>query len=181
METYPCFIDFEASGLGADTYPIEVAWSLPNGTVKESLIVPLGTWTYWDKNAEKVHGIQRMEILRHGRAASELCFDLVEDLACQVVFCDGGLCDAGWLNQLMDAGAVEKCPFQLCNCIPDCFFPSMPQDMANAFQKRAWQAVGKRHRAGTDVRWYLEYLREGRAAGYRDDVAGSLARGRIVL
>jgi len=181
METYPCFIDFEASGLGGDTYPIEVAWSLPDGAVKESLILPLGTWTYWDTNAEKVHGINRMDILRHGRPAAEICSNLIKDLAGQAVFCDGGLCDAGWLNQLLDAGTVEKCPFQLCYCIPDCFFPAPPPETVNILQKQAWKSVGKRHRAGTDVRWYLEYLREGRAAGYRDDVAGSLARGRFAL
>ena len=56
---YPIFIDFEASGLGAGTYLIEVAWNLPNGDVREYLIRPEPDWTYWELRAEEVHGISR--------------------------------------------------------------------------------------------------------------------------
>ncbi|HKJ88828.1 MAG TPA: hypothetical protein VKA48_10010, partial [Gammaproteobacteria bacterium] len=38
----PCFLDFEASGLRMpDSYPIEVAWSLPHATVEAYLITPV--------------------------------------------------------------------------------------------------------------------------------------------
>lgn len=29
--TLPCFLDFEASSLGVNSYPIQVAWSRPEG------------------------------------------------------------------------------------------------------------------------------------------------------
>ena len=55
-------IDVEASGLHFDSYPIEVA-ILTTGQPQSWLIAPQPTWTYWDPNAEALHGISR-DLLR---------------------------------------------------------------------------------------------------------------------
>ena len=53
------FLDFEASSLGKQGYPIEVAWVLSNGEEESHLIRPDPTWTDWDLKAEAIHGIAR--------------------------------------------------------------------------------------------------------------------------
>lgn len=57
----PSFIDFEASGLGQHSYPIEVGWSDRAGNIRSMLIRPTGEWfeepLAWDLNAQALHGI----------------------------------------------------------------------------------------------------------------------------
>src|SRR5947209_5891700 len=49
MDTLPPFLDFEASSLRSASYPIEVAWSHPDGSIESHLISPagLGRCTDW--------------------------------------------------------------------------------------------------------------------------------------
>lgn len=172
--SFPCFIDFEASGLGNATYPIEVAWSLPDGTVREFLIRRKTEWTYWQPEAEAVHGISREELQAKGRPADEICELLVRDLDGKEVYADGGLCDELWLKQLLAAGKCET-PINLRGCIPEFFFPDMSMAKREEIQEQAWRAAGQRHRAGNDVRWFIEFLRLGRLAHFTDNVPNSVA------
>lgn len=178
METYPCFIDFEASTLANGTYPIEVAWSVSDGTVHEHLIRPETLWTSWDKRAEEVHGISRDEIIAHGKSTTEVSSILCDDLMGCEVYADGGLLDYEWLCQLLQAGGHQKPSFRLLDCCPELFFPSMPHDLQRDLRNAAWEVVGQRHRAGNDVRWLITWLRLGREAGYQEDVLGSASRAK---
>jgi hypothetical protein len=175
MSVYPCFIDFEASGLGISTYPIEVGWSMPDGTVRSFLIRPLPSWNYWDERAQEVHGISREELLADGTSAAEICAMLCCDLEGREVYADGGLFDREWLGQLLEAGGCKNPTFRFCGCCPELFFADMPFQKKDELQEEAWEIAGQRHRAGNDVRWLVTWLRLGREAGYGDDVAGSLA------
>ena len=176
--SFPCFIDFEASGLGNATYPIEVAWSLPDGTVREFLIRREAEWTYWQPEAEAVHRISREELQAKGRPSDEICELLVRDLDGKEVYADGGLCDELWLKQLLAAGKCET-PIHLQRCIPELFFPKMSKADREEIQEKAWGAVGPRHRAGNDVRWFVEFLRLGRIDGHKDDVPNSFAARKV--
>ena len=64
----PSFIDFEASSLSDKSYPMEVAWSLSDGSIEARLISPEGIsqWTDWSKDAQAVHGIRREDLLVWG-------------------------------------------------------------------------------------------------------------------
>jgi hypothetical protein len=53
------FLDFEASSLGKQGYPIEVAWVFANGEEESHLIRPAEAWTDWDVKAGRIHGISR--------------------------------------------------------------------------------------------------------------------------
>ena len=66
------FIDIEASGFGAGSYPIEVGFILPDGSSYCSLIIPEDDWKHWDSAAEKVHGITRELLFQHGRSSTEV-------------------------------------------------------------------------------------------------------------
>src|SRR3954468_2528729 len=77
----PCVIDIEASGFGRGSYPIEIGFVLPDGTAYCTLIVPDESWTHWDGDAERIHGISRALLQRHGRSASEVANELNQRLA----------------------------------------------------------------------------------------------------
>ena len=50
----PIIIDIEASGFGAESYPIEIGVVLGDGAKYCSLIEPRPEWTHWDPAAETV-------------------------------------------------------------------------------------------------------------------------------
>lgn len=58
-DAFPCFIDFEASSLEHNSYPIEVAWSDADGRIESWLIDTSGvpSWTDWDDRVQQgMHG-----------------------------------------------------------------------------------------------------------------------------
>ena len=72
MDQLPIFFDIEASSLGSRSYPIEIAWSYPDGSLEKHLILPSGIerWTDWSADAEKIHDISRAELRQYGKSPS---------------------------------------------------------------------------------------------------------------
>ncbi|MGC3963383.1 MAG: hypothetical protein QM803_08685 [Rhodocyclaceae bacterium] len=99
----PAIIDFEASGFGRGSYPIEVGFTLPDGHSFCSLIRPEPEWVAWDRNAERVHGISREMLLEHGRPVGDIVLLMNERLRGLTVYSDGWACDFVWLNLMFDA------------------------------------------------------------------------------
>lgn len=60
------FLDIEASGLGADSFPIEIGWAYLNGQSDGFLIRPASAWSHWDTYAEDLHGLSREQLHRDG-------------------------------------------------------------------------------------------------------------------
>ena len=102
------FIDLEASGFGAGSYPIEVGLVLPDGETYCTLIVPEPDWRHWDSGAEKIHGIARELLVRHGRSAHEVATELNRRLHGLTVYSDAWYHDYNWLSRLFDA--AESAP-----------------------------------------------------------------------
>ena len=69
------FIDFEASGLGPFSWPIEVGWSFDDGVTDSVLISPAPDWpmTAWDPKAERLHGITPRMLADLGLDPAETC------------------------------------------------------------------------------------------------------------
>ena len=105
LSAAPPIIDVEASGFGPASYPIEIGLVLPDGSSYCSLLRPEPDWTHWDASAEKVHGLTRETLLKHGRPAQEVARELNERLHGQTIFCDAWYHDFNWLGRLY--GAVE--------------------------------------------------------------------------
>jgi hypothetical protein len=108
----PAVMDIEASGFGRDSYPIEVGYVRPDGTVFCTLIRPQPEWTHWDGGAERLHGIDRDTLLRHGRDPAEVARLLNEGLQGMTVYSDGWGHDYSWLHRLFEA-AGERPQFRL--------------------------------------------------------------------
>lgn len=101
----PVFLDFEASSLASASYPIEVAWSLPDGIIESHLISPAGIerWNDWSAQAERLHGISRAQLLAEGESPAWVCRRLNERLAGRVVYTDAPEYDRAWLDELFAA------------------------------------------------------------------------------
>ncbi|AMG31581.1 hypothetical protein AL542_15390 [Grimontia hollisae] len=89
-------LDFEASGLTEASYPIEVGYSLPDGTSISLLINPESScesWQYWDEFAEtEIHGISRHSLKAEGLSVTDVCSHLNSALC----YYDDVLCDSQW-------------------------------------------------------------------------------------
>ena len=109
----PVFIDFEASSLTPNSWPIEVgiAWvSKEHITVEVKLIRPEASWSMddWHSESEDVHGIPRPD-LDNAEPAEIVAGWLREKLLGKLVVSDAPEFDQRWLDKLMQTigGAPE--------------------------------------------------------------------------
>lgn len=96
----PNVLDFEASGFGFDSYPIEVGVVLSSGRCYCSLIYPAPEWQHWDLQAEKIHSISRDKLFTYGKPINVIAYELNQFLAEQTVYSDGWVVDKPWLSKL---------------------------------------------------------------------------------
>jgi hypothetical protein len=163
-------LDFEASGLGEFTYPIEIGvarWMLPDEPINywSVLIKPTEDWRryrIWMPESEQVHGITQSE-LDQGvcpRLALEHANALVGDRA---VFCDGGEHDLRWLRHLSHAAQLRP-SFKLADW-KGLVAGLSPDQHARMVQWQSREPV--RHRAGEDAQRHLMALASGLSAAER--------------
>ena len=105
------FLDFEASGLDDDhSYPIEVGFALSTGGPAQArLIRPQPDWTYWDPNAEAMHGLSREFLFTEGAPATDFVAWLrahLSDIPIQV----GAAEDVLWFRRLIRAADSDWAP-----------------------------------------------------------------------
>ena len=99
------FLDFEASGIHPDSYPIEIGICGPDFEF-EALVKPVHYWTHWSHDAQDMHGISREMIETQGVAPSRLCQALNEAFSGQVLWSDSNH-DALWMDTLFEAAGME--------------------------------------------------------------------------
>ena len=162
--TYPLVtIDFEASALTLQSYPIEVGIAIAHSLtgaidVWSSLIEPDASWALaeqWDPDAEKIHGISRRE-LREGMSAMAV-MTILNDLAPDgaQAWCDGGHYDAHWLA-VLEAAAERSATFKLSD-----LGPVIRADPDRYPQFISVMSRSKPpHRAGPDAKRLCSALRE---------------------
>lgn len=104
------FLDFEASGLADDSFPIEVGWCFFGGRSGSFLIRPSSEWNddQWDPLAEEVHHITREMLERDGRPARDVA-EFLNKLfrTTDLVLSDAHLQDSFWLRRLFDQSPEE--------------------------------------------------------------------------
>ncbi|HSH84577.1 MAG TPA: hypothetical protein VK979_05385 [Guyparkeria sp.] len=178
----PYFLDIEASSLGRDSYPIEIAWSYPNGEIEAHLIDPshILNWTDWDPAAQAVHGLSRRYLAEHGEDPKLVAGRIQAELAGRPVYTDAVEFDQGWLEVLFRDALGASCPLQLRH-IMTLWYPGyvpLPEDepappptrketRIQAAYEAAWADIeGQAHRAGTDVLHRLAWYRRVMGAEY---------------
>lgn len=145
-----CVIDIEASGFGKQSYPIEVGWALPDGRTGCVLVRPPPHWTHWDAAAERVHGIQRETLLRHGREPAEVALRLNAELGTQVVYSDAWGHDYAWLARLYDE--AELAPTFKLDAAASLFGETLLGQLDQAHKAAFTELEVTRHRASNDAR-----------------------------
>lgn len=164
----PNFVDFEASSLGPRSYPIEVGWSLDDGTVESHLIDPASqpAWTDWDPGAEhEIHGISRELIIKEGRDPLWVAARMNETLGGRLVYTDAPDWDGFWLQVLFDAAGLVPA-FRL-GTAQALWYHKLDKgrdfDLRERFAELEHLASarisGPRHRAANDVRYFIELYR----------------------
>lgn len=104
-------LDLEASGLGRDSWPIEVgiAW-VEAGEVRSwsSLIRPEPDWDpdAWDPVSEEIHGVP-MSALQAAPPAWTVAEELLRRIAGRPVYSDAPDFDLKWVRRLLDASPAE--------------------------------------------------------------------------
>ena len=102
------FLDFEASSLGSNGYPIEVGWAAEDGREEAHLIRPAPGWTDWSARAEQVHGIPLDRLTREGAPHDVVARRLLEALEGQAVFASAPSWDGQWLSRLLRAAGLPR-------------------------------------------------------------------------
>src|SRR5215203_4879026 len=102
------FLDFEASSLGKQGYPIEVAWAFASGEEESHLIRPAASWTDWDTKAGRIHGISREQLKSEGTALDDVAQRMVSVLTGRALYATAPSWDGKWLSKLLRAAGLPR-------------------------------------------------------------------------
>jgi hypothetical protein len=150
VDAAPTVIDFEASGFGRGSYPIEVGFVLPDGSGDCMLIRPLDAWQHWDPAAEALHHITRDLLTRYGQPVADVVERLERQLHGRTVYSDGWGNDYSWLSALYDA--VGRTPGFHLDSLQKLLTPTELDRWDEARAAIAEGAPSERHRASADAR-----------------------------
>jgi len=168
MMQLPRFLDIEASSLGMDSYPIEIAWSDHQGNIESYLINPylVDEWIDWDYNAQQIHGITRKQCREEGISPNWLCNRMSQSIKPgEIIYADGGVFDENWVDVLYGAGSLlGYAQFRITHS--DSVMLPLLMNIEYDEKKRwtlyehlklaARKQIGSRHRAKPDVQYLIE-------------------------
>ena len=102
-------MDFEASSLSAESYPIEIAWSTLDGPIKSYLINPetVSSWLDWSAKSEKIHGIDKQHLNDQGLHPDQVVEELLPYLSKYQLYTDAARYDQFWLMRLLEASSLN--------------------------------------------------------------------------
>lgn len=102
------FLDFEASSLSKESYPIEVGWVGEDGEGEAHLIRPAPGWTEWDETAAAVHRITRETLAREGEDVAAIAAKLIALFEANTVLASAPSWDGHWLSMLLRAAGHPR-------------------------------------------------------------------------
>lgn len=95
------FIDFEASSLAKNSFPVEIAWVFEDGRSEAHLITPAPGWNDWDERTERIHGIPRSTLERDGSPHDVVAHRVVEILSGHDLLASAPSWDGKWMRVLL--------------------------------------------------------------------------------
>jgi hypothetical protein len=102
------FLDFEASSLTKQSYPIEVAWVFEDGRSQSLLIRPNPDWTDWADEAARIHGITRSQLENEGTDVRDVVAVMMEALSGNQLYASSPSWDGKWLSVLLRGAGVPR-------------------------------------------------------------------------
>ncbi|MBV8684169.1 MAG: hypothetical protein JO111_14930 [Caulobacteraceae bacterium] len=173
------FLDFEASSLATDSYPIEVGWVMEDGSSEEHLIRPAPAWTDWDPQAEAIHGLTREVLVARGEPHGEVAGRMMRVLAGHELFASAPSWDGKWLSVLLRAAGYPRHALRLRDtevadmaAAEEILSPGRDPTEAAAEAAQITHTVRERlasppvHRALPDARWEFEAWQEIRRVAW---------------
>ena len=102
------FLDFEASSLSDQSFPVEVAWVFQDGQSESHLIRPAAEWTDWDEAAQAIHGISREKLASEGEPHHLVAARMVQVLSGHDLFASAPSWDGKWLSALLRGAGLPR-------------------------------------------------------------------------
>jgi hypothetical protein len=102
------FLDFEASSLSKQSYPIEVAWVFEDGAEEAHLIRPAPGWDEWDPAAEAIHHIPRAMLMAQGTPHDLVAARMVDVLTGHDLLASAPSWDGKWLSVLLRGAGLPR-------------------------------------------------------------------------
>lgn len=102
------FLDFEASSLGKESYPIEVGWIFASGGEESHLIRPAPSWTDWSTESEATHRLTRDQLLAEGTPHDEVARRMLDVLSGHVLHATAPSWDGQWLSKLLRSAGLPR-------------------------------------------------------------------------
>lgn len=102
------FLDFEASSLAQDSYPIEVGWVFEDGSGEEHLIRPARAWKDWAADAAALHGLTRERLVAEGEPHDRVARRILATLGPHEVYVSAPSWDGKWLSTLFRAAKIPR-------------------------------------------------------------------------
>lgn len=102
------FLDFEASSLSKESYPIEVAWVFSSGAEESHLIKPASSWLDWDPVSEETHRITRETLLAQGVPHDVVARRMLEVLSGYALYATAPSWDGQWLSKLLRGAGLPR-------------------------------------------------------------------------
>ncbi|CAN7425423.1 hypothetical protein LJR225_002758 [Phenylobacterium sp. LjRoot225] len=170
------FIDFEASSLGDDSYPIEIGWVGEDGSCEAHLIRPAPQWIDWDPTAQAVHGLTRERLRAEGEPHDQVARRTLDALAGHDLFASAPSWDGKWMSVLLRASGLPRHALRLKDtdeahrqAVAEILRDRVPDDQIEAVAVRLGEQARRqialalpRHRALADAAAELEVWREVR-------------------
>lgn len=156
-------IDFEASSLCQNSYPIEVAWGSSRETVTAFLLNPdkMTGWTDWSSKSFEFHNIQRKELLENGEDPKRVAEIIVKDLAGKSVYSDEPRFDTMWKDRLLTDTGYDPSVIRIKNLkyyLNKMIKIHSPRKKFNDLFEDFTGYKEICHRAGADVMWLFEFV-----------------------
>jgi hypothetical protein len=145
------FLDFEASGLFGETWPIEVGYAASCGDEDDFLLSRQPDWSLeqWDTRSQQIHGISLADLEENGVDPATALARLrrVKDA---VVVSDAPDFENFWLGKIAEAAGMEA-PFKVVDW--ESVLPSdQTREERDTLLARARAGEQHRHRAAADAR-----------------------------
>jgi len=102
------FLDFEASALSQDSYPIEVGWVFEDGRSESHLIRPAPGWSGWDPEAEAIHGVSHVQLVEEGADHADVAARMLDQLSGHALYATAPSWDGHWLSLLLRAADLPR-------------------------------------------------------------------------
>ncbi len=107
-------LDIQASGMGEQSYPAEIAWRRIDGSESYSTLINLDNVHGWEKWSHDVvrHGLTRQECCDRGGTTAYVARRVDDLLKHYPVYSESPIQDQRWLDKLFRS-AGKRCPAKL--------------------------------------------------------------------